>query len=80
MATILDGKKTAARKIAVLREKIEDSGLSPHLATVIAGTDPASQMSVRMKHKACEQVGITSVGITLPENAPTRTVVNTVLE
>ncbi|MGD0081522.1 MAG: bifunctional methylenetetrahydrofolate dehydrogenase/methenyltetrahydrofolate cyclohydrolase FolD [Methanoregula sp.] len=80
MATILDGKKTADRKLAVLREKIEDSALSPHLATVIAGTDPASLMYVRMKHKACEQVGITSVGITLPENAPTRTVVDTVLE
>ncbi len=80
MATILDGKKTADKKLAVLRERIEDSGLSPCLATVIAGTDPASQMYVRMKHRACEQVGIASVGITLPENATTRTVVDKVME
>jgi methylenetetrahydrofolate dehydrogenase (NADP+)/methenyltetrahydrofolate cyclohydrolase len=80
MATILDGKKTADRKLAVIREKIEDSGLSPHLATVIAGTDPASQMYVRMKHRACEQVGITSVGITLPAGATTRSVMDAVLE
>jgi len=80
MATILDGKKTADRKRAALRETIGESGLSPHLATVIAGTDPASQMYVRMKHKACEEVGITSVGITLPADATTRTVVDTVRE
>jgi methylenetetrahydrofolate dehydrogenase (NADP+)/methenyltetrahydrofolate cyclohydrolase len=65
-ATILDGKKCSEMRLELLREEIEESGLSPHLATVIVGKDPASQMYVRMKHRACEQVGIGSVGIELP--------------
>jgi methylenetetrahydrofolate dehydrogenase (NADP+) / methenyltetrahydrofolate cyclohydrolase len=78
MATILDGKKTADTHLARLKEEIGASGLHPHLATVIVGNDPASQMYVRMKHRACEQVGIGSVGITLPAEATTRTVVDQV--
>ncbi len=60
---ILDGKKTADKRLEILKEEIEDSGLYPQLATVIVGEDPASQMYIRMKHRACEQVGIGSVGI-----------------
>ena len=65
MATILDGKKCSEMRLELVKEQIEDSGLYPHLATVIVGNDPASQMYVRMKHRACEQVGIGSVGIEL---------------
>jgi methylenetetrahydrofolate dehydrogenase (NADP+)/methenyltetrahydrofolate cyclohydrolase len=77
-ATILDGKKTADSHLALLREEIARSGLHPHLATVIVGNDPASQMYVRMKHRACEQVGIGSIGIVLPADTTTRTVVDQV--
>jgi len=78
MSTILDGKKTAEKHLEILRERILESGLYPRLATVIVGNDPASQMYVRMKHRACEQVGIGSVGIELPADATTRTVVDRV--
>jgi methylenetetrahydrofolate dehydrogenase (NADP+) / methenyltetrahydrofolate cyclohydrolase len=78
MTTILDGKKTAEKRLEILKEEIEDSGLEPRLATVIVGNDPASQMYVRMKHRACEKVGIASVGIELPADATTRTVVDRV--
>jgi len=78
MVTILDGKKTAEKRLELLKEKIEDQKLYPRLATVIVGNDPASQMYVRMKHRACEQVGIGSVGIELPAEATTRTVVDEV--
>jgi methylenetetrahydrofolate dehydrogenase (NADP+)/methenyltetrahydrofolate cyclohydrolase len=78
MVTILDGKKTAEKRLEFLKEKIEDQKLYPRLATVIVGNDPASQMYVRMKHRACEQVGIGSVGIELPAEATTRTVVDEV--
>jgi methylenetetrahydrofolate dehydrogenase (NADP+)/methenyltetrahydrofolate cyclohydrolase len=77
-ATILDGKKTSEKRLGILREAIEGAGLHPHLATVIVGNDPASQMYVRMKHRACEQVGIGSVGIELPADTTTRTVVDRV--
>lgn len=78
VATILDGKATSEKRLDTLREAIAGSGLHPKLATVIVGNDPASQMYVRMKHKACEKVGIASVGVELPADATTRTVVDKV--
>ncbi|NMB79734.1 MAG: bifunctional methylenetetrahydrofolate dehydrogenase/methenyltetrahydrofolate cyclohydrolase FolD [Methanomicrobiales archaeon] len=78
MVTILDGKKTAEKRLEILKEQIAEAGLHPHLATVIVGNDPASQMYVRMKHKTCEQVGIGSVGVELPAEATTRMVVDRV--
>jgi len=71
MVTILDGKKCSDMRLELLREQIGELGLHPHLATVIAGNDPASQMYVRMKHRACERVGIGSVGIELPGDTTT---------
>ncbi len=41
----------------------------PGLATVLVGKDPASQVYVRMKHKACEKAGIISIGHELPATA-----------
>jgi methylenetetrahydrofolate dehydrogenase (NADP+)/methenyltetrahydrofolate cyclohydrolase len=78
MVTILDGKKTSEKRLLTLKDEIGEAGLHPHLATVIVGNDPASQMYVRMKHRACEQVGIGSVGIDLPAEATTRMVVDRV--
>jgi len=78
MVTILDGKKCSEKRLELLREEIEDSGLYPRLATVIVGNDPASQMYVRMKHRACEQVGIGSVGIELPSGATTESILDAV--
>jgi methylenetetrahydrofolate dehydrogenase (NADP+)/methenyltetrahydrofolate cyclohydrolase len=69
MTTILDGKKIADIKQKILKEEIAGSGLYPRLATVIVGGDPASQMYIRMKHRACEQVGISSVGMELAGDA-----------
>jgi methylenetetrahydrofolate dehydrogenase (NADP+) / methenyltetrahydrofolate cyclohydrolase len=71
MGIILDGKKIAEMRLELVKEQIEDAGLTPQLATVIVGSDPASQMYVRMKHRACEQVGIGSVGIELPADTTT---------
>jgi methylenetetrahydrofolate dehydrogenase (NADP+) / methenyltetrahydrofolate cyclohydrolase len=78
MATILDGKKCSEMLLELVKEQIEESGLHPHLATVIVGSDPASQMYVRMKHRACERVGIGSVGIELPADTVTAKVLEKV--
>ncbi|MDO8872160.1 MAG: bifunctional methylenetetrahydrofolate dehydrogenase/methenyltetrahydrofolate cyclohydrolase FolD [Methanoregula sp.] len=75
---ILDGKKCSAMRLELLKEELGDSGLCPRLATVIVGSDPASQMYVRMKHRACEQVGIGSVGIELPADSTTEKVLESV--
>ena len=80
MTMILDGKKIAEMRQKILKEEIGSSGLSPRLATVIVGNDPASQMYIRMKHRACEQVGIGSVGIELPEDATTGQVLEAVTQ
>jgi methylenetetrahydrofolate dehydrogenase (NADP+)/methenyltetrahydrofolate cyclohydrolase len=78
MATILDGKKIADMRMELLKEEIEDSGLYPRLATIIVGSDPASEMYVRMKHRACEKIGMGSVGVELAGNASTGQVLRTV--
>ena len=80
MTMILDGKKIAEMRQKILKEEIGSSGLSPRLATVIVGSDPASQMYIRMKHRACEQVGIGSAGIELPKDATTGQVLEAVTQ
>jgi len=69
---IVSGKKLAAhieaeimREIARLTEMNE---IPPKLVTVQVGEDPGSTMYVRMKHKACQRVGIASGQFNLPEN------------
>lgn len=75
---ILDGKTCSERRLEILREEIDESGLHPHLATVIVGNDPASEMYLRMKHRACDQVHIDSVGIELPADATTQRVLGAI--
>jgi len=69
MACILSGKEfaakikeDAAREVAALREE----GVHPRLAVVIVGADPASEVYVRNKEKACAELGILSDHIALP--------------
>lgn len=47
-------------------DALRDKGVTPGLATVLVGEDPASQSYVRMKHRDCEQVGINSIRKDLP--------------
>lgn len=62
MTTILDGKATAASIRAALREDIardrEKAGRVPCLAVILVGDDPASQVYVRNKEKACADAGM----------------------
>ena len=66
---IIDGKALATRLRAELKEKIEKSPVKPGLAVVIVGEDPASQIYVRNKIKACAEVGIRSYCYELPKTA-----------
>ncbi len=72
-ANIIDGKQIAADMRAELEAPIGElakAGLTPGLAVVLVGDDPASQVYVRMKGKACEKAGIHSETILLPESTP----------
>ena len=68
-AQLLDGKVMSeelrariAERVAALKEK----GVTPGLAVILVGEDPASQIYVRNKEKGCEQVGMHSVAVRLP--------------
>jgi len=68
-AKIIDGKAIAEEMRADLANEIEaltKAGVTPGLAVVLVGEDPASQVYVRMKGKACEKIGIYSETIKLP--------------
>jgi len=77
---IIDGKKIANKRLELLKEKIDESGLYPRLATVLVGNDPGSLMYVRMKHEACERVHIGSVRVELPGNSTTEQVLREVVK
>ena len=68
--TIIDGKALAAELRGEIREKAaqyrEERGREIGLAVVLVGEDPASQVYVRNKIKACEEVGIKSYSYHLP--------------
>ena len=69
-AKIIDGKALAARvKESVKKEveKLKGEGVSPGLAVILVGEDPASQIYVRSKHRSCEELGIKSFQYHLPE-------------
>jgi methylenetetrahydrofolate dehydrogenase (NADP+)/methenyltetrahydrofolate cyclohydrolase len=61
-----------------LKLKIEKEEKKPSLAFVLVGEDPASQSYVRMKGKACLEVGILSIKIDLPETVSESTLLETV--
>lgn len=64
---IIDGKAIAAELRAELKNKIEQSEAKPGLAVIIVGEDPASQIYVRNKIKACADLGVRSYAYTLPK-------------
>lgn len=72
-ATIIDGREVANRMRAQLAEDVKrlqaEHGITPGLATVLVGDNPASASYVRMKQKACEKTGIVSFGHTIAEDA-----------
>ena len=66
MATVLDGKTLAERVRAEVAASVSDVG-EVGLATILVGEDPASQIYIRRKHEAAEEVGIRSVDVRLAE-------------
>lgn len=68
MAKIIDGKGIALKLREELKTKVEElsaGGTVPGLAVVLVGDDPASEVYVRNKGRACEKAGIKSVQHTL---------------
>ena len=71
-ATILDGRSLAANikaDLALRTTKLNASGKTPGLGTVLVGDDPGSHSYVAGKHRDCQEVGIKSIRIDLKADA-----------
>ncbi|HUV03719.1 MAG TPA: bifunctional methylenetetrahydrofolate dehydrogenase/methenyltetrahydrofolate cyclohydrolase FolD [Armatimonadota bacterium] len=72
-AEMLDGLATARQIREEIKAEVErfiaQTGVTPHLAVIIVGEDPASQVYVNMKKKACLAAGMLSTVHELPENS-----------
>lgn len=73
MAEIIDGKEISAQIRGSIKEEtarfIAETGVTPGLAVILVGSDPASQIYVRNKKKVCEEVGFKSFEYLMPESA-----------
>lgn len=69
MADIIDGKSIAAQIRLEVSEEVKtlkSAGIHPGLAVILVGNNPASEVYVNMKGKACEKAGIYSITDRLP--------------
>jgi methylenetetrahydrofolate dehydrogenase (NADP+)/methenyltetrahydrofolate cyclohydrolase len=72
-AELIDGRAVARdvrREVAEGTAELTATGTRPGLAVVLVGEDPASQVYVRMKTRACEEAGIEARDIKLPADTP----------
>jgi methylenetetrahydrofolate dehydrogenase (NADP+)/methenyltetrahydrofolate cyclohydrolase len=75
VAHILDGKAIAQQVRDQVKTRVQalaERGVTPGLAVLLLGDDPASHIYVRNKTKACQEVGITSFEERLPASLPER--------
>jgi methylenetetrahydrofolate dehydrogenase (NADP+)/methenyltetrahydrofolate cyclohydrolase len=68
-ATLMDGAALAARLRTEVKQEVSEFG-HVGLATILVGDDPASDIYIRRKHKAAEEVGIEAVDRRLPSTTP----------
>ena len=78
---ILDGKKLASHSEEEIKKEVltlKKHGITPTLATILVGNDPASETYVRMKRNTCKKVGIESIAVELPEATTTEELLETI--
>ena len=82
-AIILDGKKLSKISEDVIKEKVEKLSLqeiTPTLATILVGNDPASETYVNMKRNTCARVGMKSIAVELPDTTTTEELLSKIQE
>ena len=70
-AQVLSGKtmsESLRQEIASRVTALKERGLTPGLAVILVGNDPASEIYVRNKGRACEEIGIRGETIRMPES------------
>jgi methylenetetrahydrofolate dehydrogenase (NADP+)/methenyltetrahydrofolate cyclohydrolase len=71
---ILDGKelaRLAEEDIKTSVSKLKENGITPTLATILVGVDPASATYVKMKQNACARLGMDSIAVELSKETST---------
>ena len=71
---VLDGKKLALQAEIEIKNQVNElllKGITPTLATILVGDDPASETYVRMKRNTCARVGIKSIAVELSKDTST---------
>lgn len=82
-AKLIDGKKIAGEIKSSLKDKVQklkNDGVSPKLSVVLVGENPASQIYVRMKTKACRELGVDSPTIDLSSEISQTELLNVINE
>ena len=80
-AIVLDGKELSKKTEVYIEKEVHDlisKGIKPTLATILVGSDPASETYVKMKRNTCKRVGMDSIAIELPENTSTDELLKTI--
>lgn len=78
---ILDGKalaQLAEEDIKVHVSNLKEKGITPTLATILVGLDPASATYVKMKQNACARLGMDSIAVELSKDTTTQELLNTI--
>ena len=74
VSKILDGKavaKLAEEDIQTNVSRLKEKGITPTLATILVGLDPASATYVKMKQNACARLGMDSIAVELSKDTTT---------
>lgn len=77
---ILDGKAVSAALKEVIAQKVKTLPRAPHLAVILVGENPASQVYVHNKTKACEAVGFRSSTLLMAADTPEEALLNKIRE
>jgi methylenetetrahydrofolate dehydrogenase (NADP+)/methenyltetrahydrofolate cyclohydrolase len=83
MTTIIDGKKIASDiKIELEAEvkALKSKGITPSLALLLVGNNPASEIYVNNKHKFCNDIGLNSIVVRKEANTPEKDILETINE
>jgi methylenetetrahydrofolate dehydrogenase (NADP+)/methenyltetrahydrofolate cyclohydrolase len=78
-AELISGKEISAEIRGELKQKVADlqaKGKTPGLVVILVGEDPASQVYVNNKEKACHEIGITSEVLRLPDTTAQEELLN----
>ena len=71
---LLDGKslaKATEESISKQVDELNNNGISPTLATILVGQDPASETYVKMKRNTCARVGMKSIAVEMSDSTTT---------